>query len=332
MVLPRTLRDHALRFWSGPETPADTAVSPDAITIVTAFFDIGRDNWGSDKTRTSRSYERGTAQYMAYFANLSRIPNDLVVFIQPDLAEQVLALRKSAGLAARTTIYTIDALFDLDEIRPLSQAIAARMTETFRRFVWRPDAPESNHPTYVLINALKSTFVLTALDLGAIRTPQAAWIDFGYCRTDGIFDPATEWKYDARGKINLFHGTALDDRPIFDIIRDGSVYFQGGHILGPRDAWRPFNTRLSAAMTALLGCDLVDDDQTLLLMAWRAAPDDHIAHPVDLTGPLGWFFIFRRFHTGAPTLSAAPPPIKPPKHPPWIREIRAAWKRRSSGI
>ena len=329
--LPQSLSEHARRFW-----PSGDAVAPpapgrdrdDAITIVTAFFDIGRDGWGTAGSAIGRNYRRCADIYMERFGNLAPIRNDLVVFVEPALAQDVLDLRRAAGLEDRTTIYTIDGLFDLDPVRPILEAVSARMTGTLRRFVWQPDVPEYNDPRYVLVNALKSSFVLTAIDMGAVNQAQVAWIDFGYCRTPDTIDPEVEWRYDAGGKINLFCGARLDDRPIFDIVRNGCVYFQGCHIVGPVQAWAAFNARLAGALERLLTCDLVDDDQTLLLMSWRQAPDEHIVHEVDLGGPLGWFFIFRAFRSGAPRPVGSIGPVRIKKDPAWLREMKASLKRR----
>jgi protein YibB len=288
----------------------------DSVTVVTAFFDIGRDSWsGSIDGRLARS----VSQYLEYFSMLARLRNSMIIFTEPHLGDTVLKMRH--GLEDRTVIHTIEGLFDLPEIRRLVEVISTRMNDTLRRFVWRPLSPEYNDPRYVLVNALKSTFVCSA----KISDPNAAWLDFGYVRDPATFDPEIEWRFDPHGKINLFR-FLKDDRPIFDIVREGIVCFQGCHIVGPTATWPHFNARLGKALEALLDCGLVDDDQTLLGMAWRAAPDEFIAHDVRIDGPLGWRFIFRKFHSGAPEWK---PPMRErkKKSPAWAREIEAALKR-----
>lgn len=332
MLLPAEMNEGVRCFWphDGARSALPGTAVPNAVTIVTAFFDIGRDGWGGNTVAIARCYRRSSEKYLACFANLAPIQNDLVVFVEPEMAQRVLDLRAAAGLADRTTIFTIDDLFATDAVRPILDQVAMRMSDTFSRFVWKPDTPEVRDPKYVMVNALKSAFVLTAVEQGAVRNGQAAWIDFGYCRSPDIIDPEVEWTFDAKGKINLFCGAQLDDRPIFDIVRHGSVYFQGCHIVGPVEAWGPFNARLGRALDRLLKCDLIDDDQTLLLMSWREAPEAHIVHQVDLNGPLGWFFIFRRFRCGADAVCdpIGPAPVK--AYPAWFREIKASLKRRKA--
>ena len=164
--------------------------------------------------------------------------------------------------------------------------------------------PEHWCELYVLLNALKSVFVCTAIKLQLNTNEQVAWIDFGYCRDDQRFDPNLPWRFDCDDRMNLFHIREPDDRPLFDIVRSGDVYFQGCHIVGPAKCWFRLRQLLDEAILSLLACGLVDDDQTALLMAYRRAPNFFQIHAVD---PSDWFVIFRKFNytdarAGGPTL------------------------------
>ena len=44
-----------------------------SITIITAFFDIGRGNW-------SYNYPRSEQEYINYFENLATLENEMVIF------------------------------------------------------------------------------------------------------------------------------------------------------------------------------------------------------------------------------------------------------------
>jgi Bacterial protein of unknown function (HtrL_YibB) len=90
------------------------------------------------------------------------------------------------------------------------------------------------------------------MDLGLIAHWQVAWIDFGYCRDDQRFDPAPPWRFDCASRMNLFYLAAPDDRPVFDIIRGGSTYFQSGVIVGPTDCWSRFREAIDDAWSSLL--------------------------------------------------------------------------------
>ena len=293
--LPLTLAPIAALVWPPPSAPrpAPPPYAADDITIVTAFFDIGRGEWRGGGAKFRRSVD----DYFAMFARLAKLKNQIIVFTEPDLAARVLELRRSNDLEDRTIVVAIPDLFESGLVAPVKAAIERRMSDLFRHWVIKPESPEYCEPRYVLVNALKSAFVCAALDLGLVEAPQAAWIDFGYCRDDQRFDPAQPWRFDAGGKINLFHISALDETPIYRVVRYGTVYFQGCHIVGPAPAWRALAAEMSFGLAALLACDLVDDDQTLLLMAWRKNPDSYRIHAVDASD---WFIVFRRFRSGAP--------------------------------
>ena len=79
------------------------------ITIVTAFFDIGRGN--IPKNQGYPGYlTRTTKTYFKYFSNLAKLNNEMVIFTSPDLKERILKLRNFLYLAIlllSVTIYEI---------------------------------------------------------------------------------------------------------------------------------------------------------------------------------------------------------------------------------
>ncbi|HTY48656.1 MAG TPA: WlaTC/HtrL family glycosyltransferase [Steroidobacteraceae bacterium] len=300
-----------------PPTLEAPAAQADDVTLITAFFDIGRGAWGA---RGRRAFARGVEDYLGYFANLAKIRNRMVVFVDEHLAPEVLRLRREAGNEAATIIYTHPDLLGDAVLAPLRQLIAARMTPLFSRFVWRPDAPEYRSPQYVLVNVLKAPLVCAAIALGDV-TAQAAWIDFGYCRDARRFDPAQPWRFQANGRMNLFHLYPLDERPVFEVVRRGYVYFMGGSIIGPAQCWPAFRGELDSALRSLTECGLIDDDQTLLLMAWRRNPQSYLVHPVH---PSDWFVLFRRFGSAAVPEAVTLPARRVRRTPVWLHELRRA--------
>ncbi len=297
MILPTSLASVARVAWPPFALDRKPALPPDAPVVVTAFFDIGRGEWGSRGDASAR-FQRGAEAYFNSFAHLSRLRNKLVVVTEPRFVDRVVALRRANGLEDATAVIEINDLFDSEPVATARAAIARRMTDLLRSWVRTPDSPEYWEPRYVLVNALKAAFVCAAADLGLIEAEQTAWVDFGYCRDDACFDASIPWRYDAQGKINLFHMLELDDVPIYRVVRSGTVYFQGCHILAPTREWSWFSTEISAALTALLDADLVDDDQTLMLMAWRKSPERFRIHP---NRSDNWRTMLRNFRVGEPT-------------------------------
>lgn len=305
-------------------SPRDLPNAPHDIAIVTAFFDTGRANW-----RTSH-LQRTNEIYFEYFAHLAKLRNHIIVFTEPRFVARVLELRRASGLEQATTIFEIPELFACDLLAPVLAAIEQRMGDRFLQFLWQPELPEYWEPRYVLVNVLKSAFVCSAMHMGVIAAPQVAWIDFGYCRDDRRFDPDQPWRFDTGGKINLFHVNALDDTSVFQVVRSGTVYFHGASILGPAEAWLDFAHEIDVSLQALLECGLIDDDQTLLLMAWRRNPDKYRIHAVARGD---WFVIFRRFDISRQTEPVILQPLRQrPLQPAWLEEMRVAVRRRGKRL
>ena len=313
----RPLLPESLASFGGEVRGARLAsADPLESAIVTAFFDIGRDQWREDGDKPSR-LRRSVDLYLQRFGWLAALKNPMVVFVESHLADRVLEARREQGLEGRTAVVVIDRLFEREPIAALAAHIQHRLTPRYREWVLHPEAPEYREPRYVLVNA--------ALDLGLVEAAQIAWIDFGYCGDDQRFDPAKPWRFDAGDRINLFHMAELDEAPITRVVRRGDVYFQGCHIVGPAPAWRPFAREIGSALEALLACDLVDDDQTMMLMAWRRDPARYRIHGVM---PPDWRVLFRRFNADTPLEPVRPPPAaKLRSEPPLHEELRIHLKR-----
>ena len=318
--MPESLAPFCAPLRTGALAPQDPLES----VIVTAFVEIGREGW-SDETGEASPHRRGRDLYLQRFGHLARLPNPMVVFVETALAGAALAARRDCGLEDKTRIVLIDRLFERPPLDGLIAEVGARMTPRYRRWVLHPEAPEYREPRYVLVNALKSAFVNAAVDLGLVAAAQIAWVDFGYCPDDKRFDPSRPWRFDAGERINLFHMAALDAQPIPRVARRGDVYFQGCHLVGPTAAWRPFAGEMADALDALLACDLVDDDQTMLLMAWRRDPGAYRLHAVP---PPDWRVLFQRFNAQTP-LEAPPLPFaSTPREESALREeLRIELKR-----
>ena len=267
------------RIFHAPATcGADPA--PDAHTIVTGFFDIGRETW-TDRFGDRIEDKRDASLYLRRFGHLARLPNAMVVFTEPRFAEEVVKIRQDLGFGERTWVLTIDDLFGQPALAPALRAIEARMSNPFfQRMLRAPHLPEFRQPRYVLVVTLKFLMVATAVRLDLIRTAQASWVDFGYCRDAGAIDAAAPWRFDTGGKIHLFHVLEPDDVPIFGVVRSGEMYFIANHMMAPVALWPTFAREISHALDCLLDCGLVDDEQTLMLMAWRRDPQAYILHPL----------------------------------------------------
>ena len=149
-------------------------------------------------------------------------------------------------------------------------------------------------PKYVAINLLKSHFVDYAIANNLTPTNTCAWIDFGYCRPEVYCPPGMEWKFDTEDQINLFcMNLFTHSKPIFEIVRTGEVYMQGCHIVAPKKYWSTLKQLVNDNLSTLFNVGLIDDDQTLLLMAYRSAPEIFKLNPASNDD---WFVIFKDYN------------------------------------
>jgi len=83
------------------------------------------------------------------------------------------------------------------------------------------------------------------------------------------------------------------DRPISDIIKTGDVYTQGCHIVGGVEAWPTFMQLMIYNMDILLQNNMIDDDQTMMLMSYLSKPE---LFELRYNSPDDWFRIFKDYN------------------------------------
>lgn len=238
------------------------------ITIITAYFDIGR---GSMK-----NFERTTNDYFDYFTKWAKLKNNLVVFVENEkLKKEVLNFREKIGLLDKTTVVVIEDIISLapDIYKNIRKAIS---NEILLKYRLRPQSPDSNNSLYNYVMILKAWCIAyTANELKV--EGQLAWIDFGFNHGGTVFSLESNfnimWEYDFGEKITLFNLQPLDDRPIFDIIFSMDTYIMGSIIIVP-DKLASIFWELAQYCTKILSeVGISDDDQIIWLMSCRMKPD-----------------------------------------------------------
>lgn len=239
-----------------------------AITVVTGFFKINRESW--------QGFERTDEQYFEHFKVWAKLRNKIVVYVEnQELAQNIIDFRASLGLKDMTIVNIIDDCLKL-EPQLFSDLALATENPLQQLFRLRPQNPEVWNPTYNYIMLLKSWCVCDAIKRNQVDG-MIAWIDFGYNHggypIDKSSDFSFEWTYDFPEKINLFTIQELDNRPIFEIVMSMDTYVMGGFIVAPYGMWPEFFDLLKSSVYSLMECGLSDDDQNIMLMAYRKRPD-----------------------------------------------------------
>lgn len=255
------------------------------VTIVTAFVDIGREHWeGIKNNQLIPPYiKRDTETYFKRFERLTKLKNKIICYTEEKFFDRIKQMRDDIILIG------IDSIWE-DHQHLLSMIDSVQQQPEFIKFVTRPSSPEYWSSKYVAVNFMKSHFVNYAVEQNLIDTANAAWIDFGYCREEVYCPPGMTWQFDTENKINLFCQNQFTHTvPIFDIIRTGDVYMQGCHIVAPKGDWQYLKQLVNDNLSTLFNVGLVDDDQTLLLMAYKSAPELFKLIPSESNN---WFTIF----------------------------------------
>lgn len=282
------------------------------LTIVTAFFDIGRANW--------KGFERNSNKYVEYFKFWARIKNKLVVYTDEATAQQVWKIREEYGLKNQTQVIIVNEIDRLDPevASQLNQVVA---NETLLKFRERPENPESYSAKYNYVTYLKPYFIADAVKKQRIDG-MIAWVDFGYNHNGEAYPDTKEfdflWEYDFSEHIHIFTTQDIDDMPIFDIIHKMRVYISGGIIVAPALLWTELATLFRQSILHLTHCGLADADQTLLVMAYREKPSLFSVHAV-----MDWFMVFKEFGAKHLSIKHAKPLYKTYK-----REARKHWQER----
>lgn len=263
------------------------------ITIVTAFYDIGRGDWTPDKG-FPHYLQRTTDTYIERFSHMAQLENPIVVFSSSDIIEKLKPLRGD-----RPTKWVVFDVFEKHEglIRDIHNI---QKSENFQNLIHPSQRmnPEYWNPHYVVVNFLKSIFVNLAIKHKLINTELVAWLDFGYCRTLDKIPASKKWSYDFDvDKMHLFNYKDYDDKSILDIIATNDVYILGAKIVGGVNAWPRFENVMKDSLIELGSNGLVDDDQTLMLMSTIKLPELFELHRIpDHQLGLDPFVIFSDFN------------------------------------
>lgn len=235
------------------------------LTVVTAYFDIGRGEYKS-------TYARGNDKYINYFKFWARMKNDLVVYTQPEFKDEILEIREEYGLGDRTKIITIDDTYSIlpDMYKRMCEIEKNEFYQKYRYIKYNPD----NNAKYDYVMFLKSWCLKDAVEKGYVSNDFIAWLDFGFNHGGNFFSDEKDfdftWKYDFEDKIYLASVVEpkLMNKPIFHMIQSGEVFIQGTPYMMPVKLVSEYYNLMLEAMNSLLDIGFIDDDQTVLYMAY----------------------------------------------------------------
>lgn len=235
------------------------------LTVISAYFDIGRGDYKAE-------YKRGNDKYINYFKFWARMKNDLIVYTQKEFKDEILEIRDSFGLKDRTKVIVIeDAYAILPDV--YSRMCEIEKSEYYQKYRYIKNNPDNN-AKYDYIMFLKSWCLKDAVDKGYVKKDFIAWLDFGFNHGGDFFGEEKDfdftWKYNFDDKIYVASTVDVKemDKPIFHMMQSGQVYIQGTPYMMPVKLVDEYYKLMLEAINSLLDVGFIDDDQTVLYMAY----------------------------------------------------------------
>lgn len=261
------------------------------ITIVTAFFDIGRGNWTEDQGHPSY-LKRTPDTYLDYFSNLAHFDNPMVVFTSHEYKAVIQKIRKNKT----TKVIVVDLKRKFKKIKDKIERI--QNSKEFKNKVNSKQLknPEYWSSDYVLVTNLKSYFVNIAIKELDINTNLIAWVDFGYCRSIDTLSGMD--KLDFHLDNNKIHFFTIDKNVNFTeekvqyAILNNIPYIIGGFILASKDNWLLLYNLVLSCQNTLLKKNIVDDDQGIYLMCILKNRE---LFQLNYLGKNKWFDVFKKY-------------------------------------
>lgn len=251
------------------------------ITVVTAFFDIGRKNF--------KTYSRTNNEYLDYFEKWARMENNLIIYTEKKMIEPIKEIRKKFGLLDKTKI------IEIDNVKNIENEIYERMLkvskdEYFLNFRFIKNAT-SNNAYYDYIMLLKYWFLNDATKYIDKKCKMMAWLDFGFNHGGKLYTNFEEFSFTwctnlSDKKIHLFSLKELEDKPIFHIVQYLTDNLMGAPVIAPVSLCENLWELIKRSINSLLDVGFIDDDQLLLTMAYRIKPEIFEIHVSDWFLPL----------------------------------------------
>lgn len=260
------------------------------ISIVTAFFDIGRGEWTPDKG-LPHYLQRTNDTYLERFGHMAKLENKIVVYTSKEFVDKIEELREGRP----TEIITLDWP---DSFKELKENVSK--VQTNKEFLAKISPSQVRNPEYwnadyVTVNLLKSSFVKKAIEMNLIETDLVAWVDFGYCRDSTTLNGVTNWQYPFnKDKIHFFNIKDWHDGTFIEtVIATNDVHITGPCIVAGKNLWFSLEALVYHNVQELFKHNLIDDDQTLLLMSYLSKPELFELHRVSESD---WFVAFKDYN------------------------------------
>jgi len=228
-----------------------------SVLFITAFKDIGRGDWTLPKARTN-------GWYLYWFSFLAKLPANLILFCDSDIAKQIeeeRGFKNSYPYEAEQTFFT-----RLDRQRQIMES------PDFRKLVRDRDSPECHIPEYNIATNNKALFVQRAKNMFPDYT-HYAWIDFSYFREEQFIPNALNFDC-VKSTIEFSAFEIQHDIPgPRENVSINHDPIQGGLFICPKDMVDWYAEEYTHMVDHFESLGVVDDDQAIVLQMYKKFPE-----------------------------------------------------------
>ena len=234
--------------------------------IITAFWDVGR----------SKNCEipRSNSRYYQEFAEWARIRNQLIVYTDEKSKKIISDIRKKYGLEDKTIIIETDIFTIESDLYKKMEKV--ELNKSFLEFRYRPEAME-NKARFDYAWFMKYWCLSDASNY-VKQDDVLAWFDFGFNHLNRCYSNMKEFDFTwilnrNVSKVQVFSLTDVDSYEIIDVLQFMKDSIMGVFMLVEAGYANEFWNVIKQAMNSLLMIGCMDDDQVLVLMAYKWRPD-----------------------------------------------------------
>ncbi len=268
------------------------------ISIVTAFYDIGRGDWSTSVEKNGgplpHYLKRTVDDYVSYFKRMCQLDTEIILYTSSDVANKL-------DVPSNVKIVEYDYYSIHKDLRKKIEKIHNDPDFIKKINPYQVRNPEYWSNDYVGVTSLKAFFVSDAFERGLINNDFAAWVDFGYFRNDENIPISKKWEYDF--DPSLIHYFNFIDPDVSDkktqismAVQSNVVFIFGAVLVAQKEQWKKLSLMMKNSLENLMNSGLVDDDQGLLLMSYFSDPSLFKLHKIEQYPHEKVRFIIRNFN------------------------------------
>jgi len=245
-----------------------------SFTVVTAFFDIGRNEWKTKHRRPDKVYFKN-------IKNMMGLDVKMVVFTEPKNVQRFSEFRQ--GKEDRTNIIEME-FCDL-EMYPYMDQMKKCQNDS-KIMTEHPDhtCPEYLYPKYNALVNSKFGILRRAVELNPFNTEFFCWIDAGYTHstidlTGMKYEPTILYNYPHTITLSQLYSIKYMDQGYtsfflqhIDIVSAGFFFGKGDTIMKFQGIYHSFYKKI------LFEYGISDDEQYYLALLLREQP--HLFNPI----------------------------------------------------